>query len=1275
MNPIFVDSTLVIESPKITTLCFVDGLYIPKSKYALENHELTLYTESRDYISVFYTSRGKTYNYSVFLSEDGIIIGDSDINGSVPRNITAKRLMVFANGALLQKTDYTILDGGHISLNISYPDKKTATEISIFVSDDDMASGNIACAPGDKIELGYNIDTTMVFINGKKVKPTSISKEGEAISIMEEYTFGKDIVEFYAIPNATSLNFEGSQGYLTYGPFDDNKTKIPLYYDTIAAFDDIATILIDNVRKGMYIRETNGIGLAMLVDDNYEQTKIKAIQLAEFSKSTLTTGEYYIEVPSYKSITDYLSKYDQSKRFLPEVLTVFQRLLIDEFRDSLDRINNLRNIKKVDSVNINRLIKLMGFNLDIKKLNLKQRRELLEELTEFYRIVGTIDSYNFFNIIQDSTRLVRIEQLFTPLDNRKKTDNITYSYKYDLSRNGIDYKIGERYLIDKTNISVVIADIEESGAISAYDVSVYEGTIEYNNVTGNLIPTASGAQLAITSVANYWNYDITVSASDIDSLIGVPLYNSKYDGSITINKNNSENGILNKDSYVASVTSGEKWLSLSNEPLCFENADGATLSVRSSNIDTYPSDVFEIIKEEPTNSEKTFVLTPGVYQIELFGGGGAGGVESHWVIDEQNEFWLTGRGGAGATSTPTIETIIVEKKTTCTYKIGAGGLTKSNGGNGGDGGSGKGNNNVDINVGGAGGGGGFPTYVLFSRKVLLNNGKASTNVLCSQGGGGGGGGGASFIGAGNGGGGGGGYYYYDTNKKIIQSFAGQNGAGAQQNGRNGASATMFPNIHSGGGGYGVNDINETQLEPNTKGGVGGGAGGGGGGLSTGGYVTNLFGERNGCGGGGAGGCPNAGGGGGGGRILGGNTSKQVGENASNHFTNPKKQFNYYGNEADIQWGVGGAPNQNGQSGAIRIRQVKLQYDGNINFPTDTELTLRVGDVVKTSGGEFQAKVLKVNDNSASVQLTPSQGDIYYNQDFSFVTNASITISSIPARYKYNHIISGNMQYYCPGMILHEGIENDQSRFSIIVESVNEKGEIESSTILPQEGADKIEIPLPDGNISNTWAEHGSNAQITITSKENSQKNSERTYVDFYRKDEYPGANAEPHKEYRLPKEDYGSTGEGSEMSPYPWLPQGADIDYGLVTDTPENSESISYGLVTDKIKGQWVEWWTWDRPRNAYATNHVEVEINISAGENYDEVVERFYRQFYNMASTVLYIHRLVTVFHFGNNMLQSVDSQNDFQNISLGIMTAPNAVYERYFYSSDPRVGRRVIS
>ena len=205
--------------------------------------------------------------------------------------------------------------------------------------------------------------------------------------------------------------------------------------------------------------------------------------------------------------------------------------------------------------------------------------------------------------------------------------------------------------------------------------------------------------------------------------------------------------------------------------------------------------------------------------------------------------------------------------------------------------------------------------------------------------------------------------------------------------------------------------------------------------------------------------------------------------------------------------------------------------------------------------------------------------------------------------------------------------------------------------------------------------------MSVSSTENNQKNNARTYVDFYKKDEYPGTPAELERQYISNKIDYGLVTVGTEASPYPWSPTDADEDYGdsRYLNAASNADTNlvayeDYGSVTEDVGGYWDEYWSWDRPRSAYATNHVEVEVNILAGENYDEVIERFYQQFYNLASTVLYIHRLVTVFNFGQSGSSATTTDGTVQDFSFGIMTSPYATYEKYYCASDPLEGK-VIS
>lgn len=1306
MNQINVQSSITINKTNISTLCFVDGLFIPKSQYSLENHELTIYKESEQSIDLYYTKNIIPYVFEAFLQESGVVISGVDLQKLPLIGVTENNIMIFVNGILLNKNQYKVLDDKNIALLISFPTLKQISKISICVFPEDLQHTIIQATPGGTIQHGYNNNISMLFVNGKKLsqdKIMSISKTQFAINA--SYDINSDVVELYTLPlKATECyGFVGEKGYLTYGPYDTNHNKLPLYHDTEIMFSDLAYLLVDNIRTGMYIKESNGTGSAILVDDNYQSNTIKAIALTSFVKNNLAPGEFHIESPSYKSICDYMSEYDKSKQMLPEILDVFQRFLIDEFRDSVDRIKDMRSLSKVDSKNIGKLIKLLGVNFDIKRLNLKQKKELLGELNEFYRIVGTKNSYNLFNILQDSTRIIDINQLFTPLDSSIKAKNPNYIYKYVLENAGDGYRPGEQYVIAPTDLSITIKEVatpegveEKIGPIKRFSYGTFEGTIDYKAITsieGNLLPLAKGAMLSIDSRPCLYDYEITVHTNNASFLEGVPLYNDKYklDGVLgeIIIKDGAHEGDLTSEEFNASITEGADYIEINNEPLNTKSSqneiNSAILNINSKNNKLIIDDIkFDIY---PGEKEDTFVLEPGVYHFDLIGGGGAGG-ES-----------VNGKsGGAGATSIPAMYDIIIDKKVTCSYKVGQGGKTKANGGNGGAGGGtiiyfwGK---EIVVDresggpiIGGAGGGGGYPTYVYFSSDVKTTSGQTIRRIICQGGGGGGGAGGQGLHGryADSGHGGGGGGYYHMNSDGTLLNYSGQMGGknggdddGDGSNGRKGNTAIEgFSTIKAGSGGRGSHNYDRKLRGYGGSGGVGGGASGGGGGGGAGNHST----ASSGAGGGGAGGSLLAGGGEGGySDVFDGNGH---GQNGYNFRVTPVEQFDTYYTSTKISYGLGGTPDNDGSDGMLRVRKWEQHYSGLITWEKYADVLFAPGDVVYTPDRKFTATISSVTDTSANVVLSPSYGYQYVSLQYPVVSSVSVTIKSTPKLYNYLHYISGIQECYADGMVFNstvqyaqldkneqpiEGAPNKSQVFSVKIDKTA-NGAITSSTLLsPTQGTDCIRTSQG----FDTQVEHGERGIVSITSTQNYQKDNERTYVDFYRKDEYPGHSAELKKSYVSDKEDYGLVSEGSPASPYPWAPQDADEDYGdgatLITGLGPTGEVTAedYGLVTENIDGHWEEYWIWDRPSGAYATNHVEVEINILAGENYDETIERFYRQFYNLASTVLYIHRLTTVFNFGENTLGNSNVNENTQRISMGIMSAPYALYEKHFCSSDP--------
>lgn len=305
----------------------------------------------------------------------------------------------------------------------------------------------------------------------------------------------------------------------------------------------------------------------------------------------------------------------------------------------------------------------------------------------------------------------------------------------------------------------------------------------------------------------------------------------------------------------------------------------------------------------------TTMLPPGIYEVRGRAGGGSGG-------DNGGDSYYTsgGAGGAGAQGGVFAVGLNLSKATNITVYVGAGGLVYSQGGNGGGATTQSGPQDAK-GKGGKGGGGGLPSYII-----------VNSSVYCAQGGGGGGGGGgAGHEGRfpfGAGGGAGGGYYHFNPADLSITSFPGRNcrpltdsnSSQAQVNGENGYQGlcdteTGYP-FYSGAG------SRVDGSYPVGSGAIYTGASGGSGAVGS--NSWTIF--AGGGGGGGMGGTPFAGGGQGGrdGNIS---SSNRAG-NGYNHFTTPV-DVNAWNTTAGVpgEWGKGGAPGNNGNSGFVIIRRV------------------------------------------------------------------------------------------------------------------------------------------------------------------------------------------------------------------------------------------------------------------------------------------------------------------------------------------------------------------
>lgn len=121
-----------------------------------------------------------------------------------------------------------------------------------------------------------------------------------------------------------------------------------------------------------------------------------------------------------------------------------------------------------------------------------------------------------------------------------------------------------------------------------------------------------------------------------------------------------------------------------------------------------------------------------------------------------------------------------------------------------------------------------------------------------------------------------------------------------------------------------------------------------------------------------------------------------------------------------------------------------------------------------------------------------------------------------------------------------------------------------------------------------------------------------------------------------------------------------NYDYGTITEKAENF--YDYGKVEDKIKGHWVEWLEWDRPANWYPTNHVAISVNVPVNTDYKIFMKQFQNSFYNLASTVLYIHGTIESYAIAKD-----NKWEDGDDIQYGIMTGPIYQTIEYTLASDP--------
>ena len=451
INRIYPESRLNIIPINNATMLFNNGKIISKTRYSVidgyinvldqvENNLTFLYNSETYEAEVLKNSKILYYEFCINLTNGNTTIKGKDrFNNELKLPLSASTI-IFINGLRISQNDYEVnCYTNEILIKGAYTSEKISNVIIIssefieyrgIINNPDNPNWN----PETKTLTfpDYNLDRFIFFYKGKLIEKSNLNFDGyQSLYINVPIFSTNDKIICYKIPSETLiLNFKATPGYFSFGPIDDSGLNVPTLYDTIVNFEKPVKYVIDDIRPGFFIKEKNSNGCLVVIDKEYETTELKCTKLIPFSKPFYQYKDWFIQVPEAKSILKYVSEFDLKGKLLPELLGIFQKTLLNETYDSIQRLKNIRSLYNVDSVNINNLINFMGLKINIIDMTLERRHAILEEINNFYKQVGTRESYNFYNLMSDEAQLLDIIPLYTPsydyLD--EEMGNMNYRY-------------------------------------------------------------------------------------------------------------------------------------------------------------------------------------------------------------------------------------------------------------------------------------------------------------------------------------------------------------------------------------------------------------------------------------------------------------------------------------------------------------------------------------------------------------------------------------------------------------------------------------------------------------------------------------------------------------------------------------------------------------------------------------------------------------------------------------------------------------------------------
>lgn len=199
--------------------------------------------------------------------------------------------------------------------------------------------------------------------------------------------------------------------------YEDQDLRVQLQGDATAIGADVSVRILhpsqasfysigNGLRKGVRIVDTDNGGIVEITSVDANGFNVKGIVTSAWASVVrpgyvgLTKGNqvgwvyedssnWEILVPRALNSKKYLPFNMRTKKFFPEIISAYDEEVIDEVRDGIHRVRNLRDWRTMDSDYLGQAIRNLGLTIATDQYSEDVKRRIVRDFKTFIEIAGT----------------------------------------------------------------------------------------------------------------------------------------------------------------------------------------------------------------------------------------------------------------------------------------------------------------------------------------------------------------------------------------------------------------------------------------------------------------------------------------------------------------------------------------------------------------------------------------------------------------------------------------------------------------------------------------------------------------------------------------------------------------------------------------------------------------------------------------------------------------------------------------------------------------------